>query len=107
MLTSTRPDDSCSPRADGLTVIELLITIVVLGVLSGVVVFDARGISNQGKTTACNAHRMNIEVPGGTYFAQYNGCCISLDGDLREVSPNFQTGSGDSTLTPTLPTKCI
>lgn len=106
MPTSTRPDDAGSPRSDGLTVIELLIAIVVLGVVSAIVVFVARGISNQGTTTACDAHRMNIEVPGGTYFAQYNGCCISLDGDLHEASAQFQTSPDGTALAPAPTTKC-
>ena len=129
MPTSTRPKESSTPRSDGLTLIELLIVIVLLGTLSGIVVFAARGVSAQGTASACETDRMNIEVAVAAYFAQYGGSFIPVQGDgaptgvnwtpgatpdetlviagnLHEVSPNFQTSSDGTTFTPTPTTKC-
>ena len=39
----------------GFTLIELLIVIVILGVLSGIVVFSVSGITNRGNKAACKA----------------------------------------------------
>ena len=39
----------------GFTLVELLIVIVILGILATVTVFAVTGITNKGKTSACNA----------------------------------------------------
>jgi general secretion pathway protein G len=53
----------------GFTLIELLIVIVILGVLSGIVVFSVSGITDRGKTSACRATVKTVQVAGEAYYA--------------------------------------
>jgi len=41
----------------GFTLVELLITIVIIGILAGVVVLAIGGLTNTGETSACKATR--------------------------------------------------
>jgi general secretion pathway protein G len=54
----------------GFTLIELLIVIVILGVLSGIVVLSVSGITDRGKTSACNASVKAVQVAGEAYYAK-------------------------------------
>ena len=56
---------------EGFTLIELLIVIVILGILATVVVFAVGGITDRGKTSACDADRNTLEVAIEAYNAQY------------------------------------
>jgi len=44
----------------GFTLVELLIVIVILGILATVTVFAVTGITNKGKTSACQADAKTI-----------------------------------------------
>ena len=57
---------------DGFTLIELLIVIVILGILSGVVVFAVNGITDRGATAACQADVSTTTVASEAYFAKNN-----------------------------------
>jgi general secretion pathway protein G len=63
-LKSARENES------GFTLIELLIVIVILGVLSGIVVFSVSGITSRGKTEACKSTVSTVQVAGEAYYAQ-------------------------------------
>jgi prepilin-type N-terminal cleavage/methylation domain-containing protein len=54
----------------GFTLIELLIVIVILGVLSGIVVFAVGAITDTGTVAACKADKKAVEVASEAYFAQ-------------------------------------
>jgi prepilin-type N-terminal cleavage/methylation domain-containing protein len=54
----------------GFTLIELLIVIVILGVLSGIVVFAVGAITDTGKTAACKSDVKAVEVASEAYYAQ-------------------------------------
>jgi prepilin-type N-terminal cleavage/methylation domain-containing protein len=54
----------------GFTLIELLIVIVILGVLSGIVVFSVSGITDRGAVAACKSDKKSVEVASEAYFAQ-------------------------------------
>jgi general secretion pathway protein G len=54
----------------GFTLIELLIAIVILGVLSGVVVFAVSGITDRGDKAACKADRSTIQVAVEAHHAK-------------------------------------
>ena len=56
----------------GLTLIELLVVIVILGVLSGVVVFSVRGLGDKGRATARAADAEILRVAEEAYFARFN-----------------------------------
>ncbi|MET3961890.1 prepilin-type N-terminal cleavage/methylation domain-containing protein [Marmoricola sp. OAE513] len=53
----------------GFTLIELLIVIVILGVLSGIVVFSVRGITDNSKESACKAEVKTVAVAIEAYRA--------------------------------------
>lgn len=60
-------------RADGgFTLIELLLVIVILGVLSAIVVFSVRGITDRGDTAACKSNVKAAQVAVEAYYAQEN-----------------------------------
>jgi len=60
-------------RSDsGFTLIELLIVIVILGVLSGIVVFAVGAFNNDGKAVACKADKKNVEIASEAYYAKNN-----------------------------------
>jgi prepilin-type N-terminal cleavage/methylation domain-containing protein len=54
----------------GFTLLELLIVIVILGVLSGIVVFAVSAFNNDGKAAACKADKKNVEVAAEAYYAK-------------------------------------
>lgn len=54
----------------GFTLIELLIVIVILGVLAGIVVFAVSGISDHGKTAACDTDISTVQTAEEAYYAQ-------------------------------------
>lgn len=54
----------------GFTLIELLIVIVILGVLSGIVVFAVGGITDRGNLAACKTDRSSVEVAVEAFYAK-------------------------------------
>jgi general secretion pathway protein G len=54
----------------GFTLIELLIVIVILGVLSGIVVFSVAGITSRGKKAACMSDVASVQVATEAFYAQ-------------------------------------
>jgi prepilin-type N-terminal cleavage/methylation domain-containing protein len=54
----------------GFTLIELLVVIVILGVLSGVVVFAVSGIQDRGNAAACKTDKKSVEVAVEAYYAK-------------------------------------
>ena len=77
---------------EGFTLIELLIVIVILGTLATVVVFAVGGITNRGKSTACDAHRKTLEVAVEAYNAQYG----VYPTDETQVVPSFMRTSSSN-----------
>jgi prepilin-type N-terminal cleavage/methylation domain-containing protein len=54
----------------GFTLIELLIVIVILGVLSGIVVFAVSGIQDRGVAASCKSDVSTVEVAVEAYYAK-------------------------------------
>jgi prepilin-type N-terminal cleavage/methylation domain-containing protein len=54
----------------GFTLIELLIVIVILGVLSGIVVFAVSGIQDRGNAAACKTDKKTVQVAVEAYYAK-------------------------------------
>jgi prepilin-type N-terminal cleavage/methylation domain-containing protein len=55
---------------NGFTLTELLIVIVILGVLTGIVVFAVNAFTDRGTQAACKSDRKAIEVAVEAYRAQ-------------------------------------
>ena len=86
----------------GFTLVELLIVIVILGILATVTVFAVTGITNKGKTSACQSDLKVIQTAEEAYNAN-TGNYTALQTDLKtaglihQTSPNFNivvTGTG-------------
>jgi prepilin-type N-terminal cleavage/methylation domain-containing protein len=63
----------------GFTLIELLIVIVILGVLSGIVVFSVSGITSRGAAAACKSDLASIQVATEAYYAQKTSYPTAVD----------------------------
>ena len=53
----------------GFTLVELLIVIVILGILATVTVFAVTGITNKGKTSACQSDAKTIQTAEEAFSA--------------------------------------
>ena len=58
------------PSDSGFTLTELLIVIVILGVLTGIVVFAVGAFANRGEVSACKAAMKTVEIAVETYRAK-------------------------------------
>jgi prepilin-type N-terminal cleavage/methylation domain-containing protein len=87
--------------AAGFTLVELLVTIVVLGVLSGVVVFSVGGLTGRASAAACGSERSALETALESYRAQHGAYAteptLVAAGVLRSESSLYDVVlSGDS-----------
>ena len=79
----------------GFTLVELLIVIVILGILATVTVFAVTGITNKGKTSACNSDKKTLETAEEAYQANTGSDYTTVQGDLvaagfmHEPTANF------------------
>ena len=67
----------------GFTLTELLIVIVILGVLTGIVVFAVGAFTNRGNQAACKSDRKAVEVAVEAYRAQTGKYPDAATSDLR------------------------
>ena len=81
----------------GFTLIELLIVIVILGVLSAIVVFSVRGITDTGDEAACKANVAAADTAVEAWYANEG----SNPASLAEVVPEFlKTDPSDASVDP-------
>jgi general secretion pathway protein G len=57
----------------GFTLIELLMVIVILGILSGIVVFAVNGIQDKGAVSACKANVNTVTTAVEAFYANTPG----------------------------------
>lgn len=93
-------------RADGgFTLIELLLVIVILGVLSAIVVFSVKGISDRGDLAACKSEVKTVATAEEAYYAKTGGygsiADLQTGGFLRPGAPKYVSSASatDGTLT--------
>jgi general secretion pathway protein G len=72
----------------GFTLIELLMVIVILGVLSGIVVFAVQGINDRGNAAACKSDVKSVEVAVEAYYAK-EGKYPATQADLTAGTDQF------------------
>ena len=58
---------------DGLTLIELMIVILILGILSAIIVLGIGAFQNTGDSQTCIASAKSIEAAAAAYYAKTNG----------------------------------
>ncbi|MET9316035.1 prepilin-type N-terminal cleavage/methylation domain-containing protein [Kribbella sp. NPDC003505] len=89
----------------GFTLIELLMVIVILGVLSGIVVFAVSGIQDRGALSACKSEVKTIAVAEEANYAQKGAYAdltgLVTNGFLRAGTPKYvaTASSSDGSLT--------
>ncbi|GAA0621267.1 prepilin-type N-terminal cleavage/methylation domain-containing protein [Kribbella sandramycini] len=96
---ANRPDRT--KNESGFTLIELLVVIVILGVLSGIVVFAVSGIQDRGNAAACKTDKKSVEVAVEAYFAK-NGTYppagdpgwLELTSGVNQLLRSRPTGTG-------------
>ena len=88
----------------GFTLIELLIVIVILGILSGVVVFAVGGITDRGKNAACASDKKTLQVAQEAYFAKTqppsyatDAAALKAAGLIADVSTLYSTAGTATT----------
>jgi prepilin-type N-terminal cleavage/methylation domain-containing protein len=98
----------------GFTLIELLLVIVILGVLSGIVVFAVGGINNRGEVAACKADLKTVEIAQEAHFAKSTPGSYAVDAaalvaaGLLKDTPTWVTtnNTGAVTKIASAPTGC-
>ncbi|MEY2580586.1 MAG: ral secretion pathway protein [Ilumatobacteraceae bacterium] len=87
----------------GFTLVELLIVIVILGILATVTVFAVTGITNKGKTSACESDAKTIQTAEEAYSANTGNYTASLQalvdaGLLHSASTKFTVNLTSGTI---------
>ena len=87
-------ESAASESESGFTLVELLIVIVIviLGILSGIVVFSVSGITSCGANAACNSDVASVTVASEAFYAQ--------TGPIRRPSPRSCPNSSTQLLPP-------
>jgi general secretion pathway protein G len=101
----------------GFTLIELLMVIVILGILSGIVVFAVKGIQDRGDAAACKSEVKTIAVAEEANYAQKGSYAdlagLVTNGFLRPGTPKYvaSASASDGSLTliavPAPPSGCV
>lgn len=64
----------------GYTLIELLFVVLILGILTGAVIFTVTGMTAQAAETGCLADRRQLHVSAESFFAQRDADLIPATG---------------------------
>ena len=81
--------DAARHNDSGFTLTELLIVIVILGVLTGIVVFAVGAFANRGEVSACRTAMKTTEVAIESYRASNDGKVPQVKTDI--VGPYLRT----------------
>ena len=75
---------------EGFTLVELLVTIAILGILAGIVVFSVAGITSNGQKAACGTEASTVRTAMEAYQAKnhaYPSAMTSLTGVFLASTP--------------------
>ncbi|HJQ44869.1 MAG TPA: prepilin-type N-terminal cleavage/methylation domain-containing protein [Amycolatopsis sp.] len=85
----------------GFTLVELLIVIVILGVLAAIVVFSVVGITDRGKTAACQSDKATLTSAVEAFYAKHQYYPPNVDPTLTAGDDKFLNGvPANATYTP-------
>lgn len=87
----------------GFTLIELLIVIVILGVLSGVVIFAVNGVNSRGEEAACIANKTTLQTAAEAFYAKHAYYPPTVDAMLSGADKFLQSAPTDATYEPGTP----
>ena len=62
--------------------IELLVVIAVLAILAAIVIFNVVGVSNRGKSSACDTDSKSVQTASDAYYNDHNKVYPAVIGDL-------------------------
>ena len=70
---------------EGLTLIELMIVILILGILSAIIVLGIGAFQNTGDSQTCIASAKSIEAAAAAYYAKTNGASTPAYGTISSL----------------------
>jgi prepilin-type N-terminal cleavage/methylation domain-containing protein len=70
-------------RDEGFTVMELIVSVAIVGLLSGILLMLAGGITGAADSASCAADRRALESASEAYFAQQSTDTIPASGDAE------------------------
>jgi len=91
---------------NGFTLTELLIVIVILGILTGIVVFAVGAFQDRGQVAACKSDKKSVEVAVEAYRAKTGAYPV----DMAALVPNYlrnEPNSPEYTITYTAGTGAV
>lgn len=96
-----RRDRTTGANDEGFTLVELLIVIVVLGILSGIVVFGVARFRTDATTAACKSEVSQVQSAADAYEAQTGGypatTTVLVTGQYLKALPTGVTYAFDGT----------
>ena len=86
---------------EGMTLVEVLLVVVVLGILAAVVAFAVQGLTGTGNEAACRSDQKTAEAAVEAYYAKNQAYApdlqtLEVQGLLRSTHPD---GGGGYTIT--------
>lgn len=87
----------------GFTLIELLVVIAVLAILAAIVIFNVTGVTDKGKTAACQTDLKSVQTAVDAYY-NANGSTYPWSGGHTVTGPTDAMGGLVPTFLHTAPT---
>ncbi len=85
-----------SPRRNraGMTLVELLLVIVILGILAAVAVVSVSGFESSGNSTACAQSRDSLRAAVATHYASAGAYPATIAQLTSTTPPEFTVATG-------------